>query len=575
MALIKVEDLRASDIMKGPLQTIEGGLPAADLKTFEQLPAAFFVQGAEEIGLITPDVLSEAQDEQTAQEIMITNILPIQATASIEDIIPLLCALTGQGLILVEGDRGPVGIISVRDLIAALWNCLKIVDGRLKAVLDSVNEAVTIIDDQDNVVGWNYRAQSLYNIKSSEILGRQIGDFFTNLVATEARKLVKEYRDAYHQPCRDTHVLINATPVRVGEKVIGSVSSERDITETVYLHRELSKASSQVKKLEKAINKINGPKDPFSKIRGQSKKLKEAISMARRVAVTNASVLIRGESGTGKELFAEAIHQESSRKDHPFVVINCGAIPSTLFESELFGYSAGAFTGADRKGKPGKFEMADKGTIFLDEIGELQLDMQVKLLRVLQNRVFYRVGGREPIHIDVRVIAATNRDLERMIGEGTFRKDLYYRLNVVSLDIPSLRERKEDIVDMVTLFANEFSSLYDKEILKISPDIMALILNYSWPGNVRELRNVVERLVILAEEGTAKKEHLPEQIKLYRLSQLNEPISSLAEETERTERQMILRTLEECQGNKSQAAKALGIPRSTLYYKLKILDIKY
>ncbi|KUO48756.1 MAG: hypothetical protein APF76_17885 [Desulfitibacter sp. BRH_c19] len=578
MALVGVQDLSASDIMRGPVITQDTNISLQELqqKLQKSLAVAVLIKG-EEMGLVLRErviELSEKHQEVPITEIMTKNILPVQSTAALEDIISLINVLGEEGIVMVEEDKGPEGIIILKDLMSLLWDKVKVTEGRLKSVLDSVSEAITIIDNNDKVVGWNYKAQSLYNIKSEEILGKTISSFFTNLVVTEARKSMKEYKDTYHKPCHDTHVLINATPIKVGEEVVGSVSSERDITETVYLHRELTKASSQVRKLEKAISKIGEQKDPFTKIIGKSKKLQDAIKMAKRVAVTNASVLIRGESGTGKELFAEAIHQESNRKDKPFVVINCGAIPATLFESELFGYSGGAFTGADKKGKPGKFEIAHSGTIFLDEIGEMQLDMQVKLLRVLQNKVFYRVGGREPVHADVRVVAATNRNLEDMILQGLFRKDLYYRLNVVSLDIPHLRERREDISDTIFIFVKEFCSLYSKELLKISPDIMTILLNYSWPGNVREVRNVVERLVILAEDGVVKKEHLPEEIKGYRMVQQSELGSNLIEETERTERQMILKTLEDCEGNKSKTAKTLGIPRSTLYYKIKVLNIQ-
>jgi len=578
MAVVSIQDITASNIMKGPIITVAVDITVKKLqKEFEENEYIAALVKGEEIGLILREkILSlvKNQCDMAVSEIMIKNVLPVQATAALEDIISLIDVLGENGILLVEDEQGPKGIIVLKDIVPVLWDKIKVTEGVLKAVLETVNEAITIIDNNDNVIGWNYKAQSLYNIKSSEILGKKIKSFFTNLVVTEARQSLKRYKDAYHQPCHDTHVLINAKPIRVADGLVGSVSSERDITETVYLHRELTKASSQVRKLEKAMSKIGENQNPFSKIIGKSKKLQNAISMAKRVAITNASVLIRGESGTGKELFAEAIHQESNRKDKPFVVINCGAIPATLFESELFGYSGGAFTGADKKGKPGKFELAHNGTIFLDEIGEMQPDMQVKLLRVLQNKIFYRVGGREPVHIDVRVIAATNRVLEEMIAEGLFRKDLYYRLNVVSLDIASLRERREDIADMVSIFVKEFCSLYSKESLDISSDIMTILLNYSWPGNVRELRNVVERLVILADDGIVKREHLPEEIKDHKIIQKNDFASSLIEETERTERQMILKRLEDFQGNKSKTAEALGIPRSTLYYKLKMLKIK-
>lgn len=477
-------------------------------------------------------------------------------------------------ILIVKGTEGqPVGIMDAGHVASRLWEQLRLVESRLDAVVETVNEAITIIDPQDVVVGWNRRAEELFKIPAAEIIGRPIESFFTSLVVTRVMQDRREVRNAYHQPCEGTHVLINATPIRLDDQVVGSTCAERDITELVYLHEELSRASTQVRMLEKEINKINGQRDAFHRIIGHSSRLAETITLARRVANTNAAVLVRGESGTGKELFAEAIHQESQRRDRPFVVINCGAIPPTLFESELFGYQAGAFTGADRRGKPGKFELANGGTLFLDEIGELQPDMQVKLLRVLQNKVFYRVGGSESINVDVRVIAATHRDLEGMITQGLFREDLYYRLNVVSLEVPPLRERKEDIPELVYVFIQEFARVHHRQIGQVAPEVMSALLSYSWPGNVRELRNMVERLVILAEGEVIKEEHLPESLRQARQRIKPEASSTLAELTFRTEREIIVKALEKAKGNKALAARQLGIPRGTLYYKMKALQI--
>jgi transcriptional regulator with PAS, ATPase and Fis domain len=295
------------------------------------------------------------------------------------------------------------------------------------------------------------------------------------------------------------------------------------------------------------------------------------------VAQTDATVLLYGESGVGKELFARAIHQSSKRKDKPFIAINCGAIPAALFESELFGYQGGAFTGAEKKGKPGKLELAHGGTLFLDEVGELPLELQVKLLRALQERQFYRVGGTEPITVDTRVIAATNRQLEKMIAEGRFREDLYYRLNVFTLEIPPLRDRREDILELVQNFLQEYSSAYGQPIPRLGPGVTEALLAYHWPGNVRELRNVMERLCILQENGMASLEHLPLSVQNASpqpvFTSRNDPAllsrpfpPALREEDER---QRILAALERTYGNKKAAAELLGISRGTLYNKLQ------
>jgi len=494
-------------------------------------------------------------------------------------LVQALQAHPGRTAVLVDEAGHPAGIVAPADLAAAVWREMEQLRCAMDILMDTVNDAVTIIDQKNTVVGWNRKAADLYRITAETIIGQDIQGFFSSLVVTHVinTDLPKEkiVRNNYHQPLPGTHVLINAAPISCGGQVIGSVCAERDITETVQLHNELSKASSQVRQLKNEITKINRPFNAFEKIVGHSKKLQETISLAKRVANTNVAVLIRGESGTGKELFAEAIHHESPRHNKPFVVINCGAIPAPLLESELFGYQQGAFTGADRRGREGKFEAANGGTIFLDEIGEMPGEMQVKLLRVLQNKRFYRVGGNDPVDVDVRVIAATHRDLEQMIAEGTFREDLYYRINVVSVTIPPLRQRKEDIPELIYMFIREFCLQQGREMVQLAPEVMPAMLNYPWPGNIRELRNVVERMVIFAEEDMILLDHLPEAIRSRKyLPAILDGEASLTDITQQTERDIILQALETTGGDKSRAAKKLGVPRSTLYYKMNKFDIK-
>lgn len=473
----------------------------------------------------------------------------------------------------VVGEPGRwVGVVTPAILAQYLWDLLQHLDSRLATVLDTVQEAVTVIDDSHQVVGWNRRAEEMYAIGAQEILGRPIHEYFQHLVVTRVLREGEPVRNAYHQPCAGKHVLINATPCWVNGRVVGSVSAERDITDLVNLHRELSRTNSQVRQLEREIRDINGVPGAFDKILGHSQRLRDTVAMAKRVASTSAAVLIRGESGTGKELFAEAIHLESARRDKPFVVINCGAIPPTLFESELFGYVSGAFTGADRRGKAGQFEAADGGTLFLDEIGELAPDLQVKILRALQQKVIYRVGSNQPIAVNVRVIAATHRDLERMIGEGRFREDLYYRLNVVSLEIPPLRDRKGDIPELVYAFLQEFAGLYQRHVQGVSPEVMALLLSHHWPGNVRELRNVIEHLVIMAEGEVAEQRHLPDYLRGMPPAPVMAGLS-LPGLRQHTERELVLKAMAEAGGKKAEAARLLGIPRSTLYYRLRALGL--
>lgn len=484
----------------------------------------------------------------------------------------------GETAVLLDSEKVPQGVIEQSILTSLMWEEIKRLSSSISILMDTVNDAVTVIDQNNTVIGWNKKAEDLYGIAGETIIGEDIQNFFSSLVVTHVINTdlpkKKVIRENYHQPLPGTHVLINASSITCGDEVIGSVCAEKDITEIVLLNNELSKASSEVRQLKKEITKINRPDTAFSEIAGHSKGLQKTVNLARRVANTNAAVMIRGESGTGKELFAEAIHKESSRRNNPFIVINCGAIPASLFESELFGYQSGAFTGADRQGRQGKFEAAHKGTVFLDEIGEMPLEMQVKLLRVLQNKCFYRVGGNDLVEVDVRVIAATHRDLEQMIREGSFRKDLYYRINVVGIEIPPLRQRKEDILDLIYLFIREFCLQQDRDLVQMAPEVMPSMLNYPWPGNVRELRNVVERMVILAEEDLILEEHLPETIRFQNYSSSVSEESSLNEITDRAEREIILQTLKGCSGDKSKAARKLGVPRSTLYYKMKKFEMK-
>ncbi len=271
----------------------------------------------------------------------------------------------------------------------------------------------------------------------------------------------------------------------------------------------------------------------------------------------------------GKELFAEGVHQASNRRDSPFVAINCGAIPAALFESELFGYAQGAFTGAVKGGKKGKLDAAKGGTLFLDEVAEMPLELQVKLLRVLQERLYYRVGEHKAIPLDVRIVAATNRNLEEMIEAGTFREDLYYRLHVIQIHIPPLRERMEDLPELIQRFAHEFAVRYEKVVPTFDAEVMYMLMNHRWEGNIRQLRNLVERVVILTNdaESVIHWYHLPEAFQRQG-KHLSSTVRSIKDE-----RHDIELALQKTYGNKSAAAKMLGISRATLYNKLKQLNV--
>lgn len=318
----------------------------------------------------------------------------------------------------------------------------------------------------------------------------------------------------------------------------------------------------------------------FDKIIGQSEPMQDLYRIIRRVARTDSTVLIMGESGTGKELIANAIHFHSDRSEKPFVPINCGAIPEELLESELFGHEKGAFTGAFKE-RRGRFELADKGTIFLDEIGEMSPKLQVKLLRFLQETKFQRIGGSRTIQVDVRIIAATNKDLEKAVAGGEFREDLFYRLNVIPIHVPPLRDREGDAPLLVQHFLRQHCQKKDMPLKKISNAALQALERYGWPGNVRELENVIERLVILTENDEIQPEDLPPRMRLQQQAppslalQIGEHGIDLKDTLEELENRLILEALQKAGGVKNKAAKLLGLNRTTLIEKMKKKQMSY
>ncbi len=308
----------------------------------------------------------------------------------------------------------------------------------------------------------------------------------------------------------------------------------------------------------------------LGEIIAESKAMKDVLEIVRRLAPTNASVLIQGESGTGKEILAHLIHEWSPRKDKPFIAVHCAALTETLLPSELFGHEKGAFTGANER-KIGRFERAHTGTLFLDEVSEIKEDLQVKLLRVLQNGEFERVGGTKPLRVDVRLICATNKNLEEEVQQDRFREDLYYRINVIKIDVPPLRDRKQDIPPLVNHFVAHYARINNKEVGHIDDDAMKILIGYEWPGNVRELKNVIERMVVLASDKTIGAENVPLDI---RDRYLVHPRASdfgtqKSYQLRDMEKELIQKKLRELRGNKSKAAKELGISRRTLYRKIE------
>lgn len=453
-------------------------------------------------------------------------------------------------------------------------------DGELlRVILDSINDAICVVDENCITRYWNKAAEKLYQIDRDKIIGTHIKEFFPKSLLPRIIKEEKSYDNIYNNPKEGCYNVISASPLYINGRLVGGISLDRDATELIKTSELLVKAQSNLNVLEHEISVLNKDRYPFSHILGNNKALRESIRLARDVSKSNINVLLTSESGTGKELFARAIHKESGREGY-FVAINCSAIPNELLESELFGYSSGAFTGALKSGKVGKIELAHNGTLFLDEIGDMPLNMQPKILRVLEDGEFTRIGSEKTIKANIRVIAATNKDLSKMVDAGQFRKDLYYRLNSVVISLPPLRERKDDIPLLVNRFVEDFCMEYGINILGITPEVMNIFVNHSWEGNVRELKNVMERIVVLARnnntdvidvsflpQGLRKGEEAQPLIKHENIYDLNHILDN-------AEREAIINVMKIARNNKSHAAKLLNIPRSTLYFKLKKYNLE-
>ncbi|WP_038041880.1 sigma-54 interaction domain-containing protein [Thermodesulfobacterium hveragerdense] len=379
-------------------------------------------------------------------------------------------------------------------------------------------------------------------------------------------------------------------PIKLGDEIFGVLSVDRifdlntDFSEDLRILEILATLFAQIikiynllyeeKKKREFFEKEVKKKYQFYNLVYSSEQMRQIIKICEKISSTKAPVLIQGESGTGKELIAKAIHFNSDRADKPFIAINCAAIPENLLEAELFGYEKGAFTGAFTS-KPGKFELANGGTLFLDEIGDLPLSLQAKLLRVLQEHTFERLGGTKSIKVDFRLISATHKNLKELISQGKFREDLYFRINVVNIYIPPLRERKEDIVLLIEHFLNQLNHKYQKSV-KLSKEVLKIFLEYPWPGNVRELENTLESMVILSDDDDLiTPEHLPEVFKSCQISQPKVDVQesslqaiNLKQQIEEEEKQRIISALKACKFNQTQAAKLLGMTRRQLNYRL-------
>lgn len=479
-------------------------------------------------------------------------------------------------------DQQIKGAVAIFEDISALekttWELQEIreLKERLQLILETVQDGICVMNKEGEITYVNPAYLRIVDQTQADLVGKNVQDLSPHGARSKVLHSGQQVQGSISDKSNGVTVVANVNPIIIDGEVTGAVSVVKNITEVQALMEKLNQMSARAEYLEQELWRTRKPNRAFANFIGKSGRVKDALAMAAKAAQGTATVLIRGESGTGKELVAEGIHFASPRAQGPFIRVNCGAIPSTLLESELFGHEKGAFTGAVKR-KLGKFELANQGTIFLDEIGEMEKSMQVKLLRVLQKREFERVGGEVTIKANVRIIAATNRDLEEMITAGEFREDLYYRLNVIPVLLPPLRERKEDIPLLVEHFLQKIGQEQGC-MRRLQREALQVLMEYPWPGNVRELENIMERILTLADQTVIGVHDLPEYLQVLPAATIAGSHSSVGSEEplltwEEYEKRIIRRALQQG-GSFNAAGKLLGLTHKTVAAKAKKYEIE-
>ncbi|MFR8989898.1 MAG: sigma-54 interaction domain-containing protein [Fusobacterium sp.] len=437
----------------------------------------------------------------------------------------------------------------------------------VKIILDSLYDGILIIDSEGIVRYINPAYTRITKVKEENIIGKKLSDVRKGSYLTEVIKSGKLQLNV-HRKMDEVEYIVNMVPIYGKKnKVLGGISLLNELNDVYKLTEKLNLSKIIIQNLKEHVKSLGSGKYNFDDIIAVDKKSVEIKEFAKRIALTDSNILITGESGTGKELYASAIHNFSLRKDFPFIPVNCASFEKSLIESELFGYEEGTFTGAKKNGKTGLFQLANGGVLFLDEIGELEYGLQGKLLRVLQEKSIRKIGGSKEIPIDVRLICATNKDLFKLMEEGKFRRDLYYRIAIIPLTIPPLRERKDDIPALANKFISDLSQKYKKDMF-LSQEAIQLLKEYEWCGNIRELKNIIEFTFNMREERVILKEHLPIKVEE---NILDSEIIELNEYINKVEKEYINKAIakygDSVEGKK-KAAKALGISLATFYNKL-------
>ena len=436
--------------------------------------------------------------------------------------------------------------------------------GRRDVILDSINEGVFTVDRDWRIMSFNRAAELITGVARADAIGRACCEVFrTNVCESDCvlKRTLSTGQPTINVPVYMVDAAGKRVPIRVSTAVLRDAGGE--VIGGVEMFQDLS----QVEELRKQLE----AKYTFADIVGRSPAVMELFEILPQIADSDSTVLISGASGTGKELFARAIHNLSPRRDKPFVAINCGALPDTLLEAELFGYKAGAFTDA-RRDKPGRFALAEGGTIFLDEVGDVSQAMQARLLRVLQERTYEPLGAVESVHANVRVVSATNRNLSRLVRKGVFREDLYYRIHVVGFELPRLRDRKGDIPLLVERFLAKFNRLQGKDLAGVSEEVLARLMEHDYPGNVRELENIIEHAFVLCRSGLIQVPHLPPALRGDSAPQSFPGAGGMS--LKAMEKRLVEDALRRHDGSRAAAARELGIDPSTLFRKAKAMGIE-
>lgn len=467
----------------------------------------------------------------------------------------------------ILSNRSAIGAIGVFQDISEIIG-MKELNEKFKKILEASHDLICFVDEYRNISYVNPAYEKQFNISKDSIIGKNLKDISPDGLRMKVYNTKEKIENHIYQK-DSVDIIATVEPIFIDGNFKGVISISKSVDEIKYINKRLEESQEELNYYKNELKRHSELEGSFSNIIGCSSSLKESLIIADKASKSISTVLIRGESGTGKELIAEAIHNNSDRKDKPFVRVNCAAIPENLLESELFGYEKGAFTGAVKR-KPGKFNIADKGTIFLDEIGDMPKTMQVKLLRVLQEKEFESIGGLSTQKVDVRVIAATNRELEKMLITGEFREDLYYRLNVININLPPLRDRKEDINILTEHFIQKINKKLNKNIKGISKECLMYLEEYHWPGNIRELENIIERAMNLCESTFIESKDLPfyiTNINPQNTNLINMPDGEI-KKMEEYEKEIIKAAMKKYKSY-NMAGKALGLTHRTVSLKCK------